>query len=40
MFSAAIEMVGNAASLEADFELVTEQNKSSFRFFRVDVELP
>ena len=26
--------------LDAKFEPVTELNKSSFRFFRVDVELP
>ena len=29
-----------AESLDAKFELVTEQNKASFRFFKVEVELP
>jgi hypothetical protein len=28
-----------AASLDVEFELVTERNKSSFRFFKVEVEL-
>jgi hypothetical protein len=29
-----------AASLDAEFVPVTDENKSSFRFFKVAVELP
>ena len=29
-----------AASLDAKFEPVTDQNKASHRFFKVEVELP
>ena len=33
-------VVKGAATLDAEFVPVTEQNKSSFRFFKVEVELP
>ena len=38
--SGARPVLKGAASLDADFVPVTDQNKSSFRFFRVEVELP
>ena len=38
--SGARPVLKGAASLDAEFEPVTDQNKSSFRFFRVEVELP
>ena len=38
--SGARPVLKGAASLDAKFEPVTAQNKSSFRFFKVEVELP